>query len=324
MSSIAEERFGLVTIGLDPHPGSLTVSAVSPHGRLLGERTLLNDSGAFRALWAWAQTFPERRWAVEGPGNRYVKQLVAELMKAGEEVYPIAPSLTAQYRSRRSRGKDDEIDAANAARALLANEDLPVHAPMSYEDDLKELTRSYHRLMSQLKATRMSAKEMASGVVRAALEAVIASLTEATRQLKLEMARLVRYLAPELLAKRGVGPVVAATVLAEAGRITRFPSEGHFASYAGAAPIVWESGSQSTVRVNPGGNRLLNHAAHIVAMSRLRLEARTRAYRDRKLAEGKTTREVFRLLKTAIAREFYRVLVHLSTDLELRAAELLP
>lgn len=322
MSSIAVQGLGLVTIGVDPHPGSLTVSVVTAYGQVVDELTVPNDERTPQSLMAWAERYPHRRWAVEGPGNRYVRALVEELLGAREELYPITPSLTAQYRSRRWRGKDDEIDAMNAARALQANRDIPLYRPMAYENELKDLTRSYQRLVSQLKATRMSARQMESGVVRSALEDVISCLEEAVRKLKLEMSKLARQLAPELLSMRGVGPVVTAVVLAEAGRVSRFPSQDHFASYAGGAPIPWESGAQVKVRVNPGGNRRLNWAAHIVALSRLRIEPRTRAYRDRKLAEGKTMREVLRLLKTAIAREFYRELVKIQADLEVRAAVL--
>jgi transposase len=300
-----------VTIGVDPHPGSLTVSAVNAHGRVYEQLTVVNDDRAWRSIMAWAERYPDRRWAIEGPGNPYVRGFVARLLAEGERVYPIAPAMTAQYRSRRARGKDDEIDATNAARALLANEDLPAYEPMAYEADLKELTRSYQRLSRQLTATRKSVRQMSSEVVQAALSDVIRALEQAVADLKRRMETIAHELAPSLLSKQGVGPVVAATVLAEAGRIDRFPDQDHFASYAGAAPIHWASGAQDTVRVNPGGNRRLNWAAHIVALGRLRTDPRTRAYRDRKLAEGKSKREVMRLLKTFISREFYKALTQI-------------
>ena len=311
MASIAERVQGLVTIGVDPHPGSLTFSAVNAYGRVYEELPVVNDDGVWRSVMAWAERFPNRRWAIEGPGNWYVKDFVARLLAEGERVYPITPSMTAQYRSRRARGKDDEIDASSAARVLLANEDLPTYQPMAYEADLKELTRSYQRISRQLTATRKSARQMSSEVVQAALGDVIRALEQALIDLKREMETMVRELAPLLLTRRGVGPVVAATVLAEAGHVDRFPDQHHFASYAGAAPIRWASGAQDTVRVNPGGNRRLNWAAHIVVLGRLRTDPRTQAYRDRKLAEGKTKREVMRLLKTFISREFYKDLTQI-------------
>jgi transposase len=229
-------------------------------------------------------------------------------LSAGESVYPISPSMTAQYRGRRTRGKDDEIDAGSAARVLLANEDLPLYCPMPYEAELKELTRVYYRMRRQLKSLKMSSKAMEFKRAKDATAGVIKELEVALTELKRELSAQVKRIAPSLFEYRGVGPIVAATLLAEAGRIERFPNQYHFASYCGAAPIRWQSGGGEAVRVNPSGNRRLNWAAHIVALSRLGTDQRTKDYRDKKLAEGKTKREVLRLLKTYICRELYTAL----------------
>lgn len=308
MGSIAEAEAGMVTIGLDPHPGSHTASALNVFGRELDEITAINEEAGWQELMRWAQQFPERRWAIEGPNNRYARGFVERLIKSEQLLFPITPSMTARYRSRSASGKDDDIDAASAARALLANEDLPVHHPMPYEAELKELTRGYQRIRNQIKANRMSGREQSLAVVKDALERANQALEDAAKELEREMTKIVKSIAPEFLDLRGVGPIVTATVLAEAGWIGRFKNEHHFASYAGSAPLKWSSGAHETVRVNFKGNRRLNWAAHVVAMSRLRIDPRTQAYRDKKLAEGKTMREVFRLLKTYICREFYRVL----------------
>lgn len=314
MASIAEEMSALVTIGLDPHPGSHTASAINSYGRQLGEITVLNSEAGWDLLMEWAQAHPERRWAVEGPNNRYARDFVTHLLEAGEAVYPITPSLTARYRSRSANGKDDEIDATNAGRALLANEDLQIYRPMPYQQELKELTRAYQRIRNEIKANKMSARERSLEVVKEALEKANQALEEAAKTLKRRMAAITKDLAPDMLSRVGIGPLVSATLLAESGWFARFASEDHFASYAGAAPIRWSSGAQETVRVNFRGNRRLNWAAHVVAMSRLRLDPRTQAYRDKKLAEGKTMREVYRLLKTYICREFYHLLRDMQTQ----------
>ena len=135
---------------------------------------------------------------------------------------------------------------------------------------------------------------------------LIKVLEDALASLKREMEKTVRAVAPELLDLRGVGPIVASMVLAETGRISRFASRDHYAAFAGCAPIRWESGAHHTARVNPGGNRRLNWAAHIIVISRLRFDDATKAYRDRKLAEGKTQRQVIRQLKTYVCRELYK------------------
>lgn len=303
MESICEKT---VAIGVDPHPGSHTATAVSRIGEVLGSITVSNSEAGQKKLREWAEQHRCRCWAIEGAGNRFVAPLVSELLSDGEQVYGIPPSMTAQYRSRRGRKKDDEVDAENAAKALLANPGITRYLPTGYEQRLKELTRCYQRLSHQLKASRMASKAIDDDLISQVTLKVIRALEDALATLKREIEKTVRKVAPELLEIRGVGPIVASVVLAEAGRITRFADRDHFVAFAGCAPIRWESGAHQTVRVNPGGNRRLNWAAHIIAISRLRIDTNTKAYRDRKLAEGKTQRQVIRLLKTYACRELYK------------------
>jgi transposase len=100
----------------------------------------------------------------------------------------------------------------------------------------------------------------------------------------------------------GVGPVVAAIVLAEAGDISRFPSRDHFAAYNGTAPVEVSSGPRKVFRLSWGGNRRLNHALHMAAVTQIRhRHSAGRAYFDRKIAEGKTGKEALRCLKRRIS-----------------------
>ena len=308
MVSIGRDGSDGVVIGVDPHPGSHMACAMDATGRVVGECEVTNDEGGIGQLQAWGRAYGKCRWAVEGPATAYARGMVARLRETGEEVIGIAPAMTAQYRGKRWRGKNDRIDAANAARALLANPELPRYEPPPYQERLKELTRSYQRLSQELRATRMAARTLQTPEARAALEHVAAALGQAVHDLKASIKATVTPLAGPLLARQGIGPIVAGVVLAETGRIGRFRSRDHFAAFAGCAPIPWASGAGHAVRVNPGGNRRLNWAAHIVVLGRLRLDPRTRAYRDRKLAQGKTHREIIRSLKTYISRELYACL----------------
>ncbi len=309
MASIGE-----VVIGVDPHPRSHTACALDGEGRELGRVEVGSDLKGAEQVLTWACQYGTRRWAIEGPGNAWARPLVATLLAAGESVVAISPAMTAEYRKRHWRGKDDRIDAANAARALRANPALPQYRPPGYERRLKDLTRTYQRVSHQLTATRMAMRLLESPEARGALRGVEDALKSARAELKKALAHAVQPLAGPLLERRGVGPVVAAMVLAETGSITRFRSRDHFASFAGCAPIRWASGAQESVRVNPGGSRRLNWAAHIIVLSRLRIEDRTRTYRDRKLKEGKTQREIIRMLKTYVCRELYSVLKSLDSS----------
>ena len=103
-------------IGVDPHPESHTAAALDENGRVAGTLRVENTEEGFAALLAWAERFPERRWAVEGATNPFVAPWVSGLLDAGELLVSVAPSLTSQYRSRRSAKKNDGVDAQNAAR----------------------------------------------------------------------------------------------------------------------------------------------------------------------------------------------------------------
>jgi transposase len=107
----------------------------------------------------------------------------------------------------------------------------------------------------------------------------------------------------------GIGPICAAMIIGESGNIDRFKSKHHFASYNATAPIEASSGPKVRHRLNQKGNRQLNWAIHVVAISQLRHDTLGRAFYDRKVAEGKTTKEAIRALKRRLSDVVYRHLV---------------
>ncbi len=99
----------------------------------------------------------------------------------------------------------------------------------------------------------------------------------------------------------GVGPVVAARVLADVGDVARFADRNRFASWTGTAPLDASSGEQNRHRLSRAGNRRMNHMIHIAAVTQLRLDTDGRAYYRRKRAEGKKPLETIRCLKRRIS-----------------------
>ena len=108
---------------------------------------------------------------------------------------------------------------------------------------------------------------------------------------------------------RGVGPVVAARVLADVGDVARFADRNRFASWTGTAPIEASSGEIVRHRLSRAGNRRMNHMIHIAATTQIRLDTDGRAYYRRKLAAGKTRAEAMRCLKRRISDALYRQLL---------------
>ena len=107
----------------------------------------------------------------------------------------------------------------------------------------------------------------------------------------------------------GVGAVIAARIIGEVGSVARFATHHRFASYSGTAPIEVSSGDVVRHRLSRAGNRRLNNALHMAAVTQIRNNTEGRAYYLRKIAEGKTKKEALRCLKRRISDVVYRQLV---------------
>ena len=93
------------------------------------------------------------------------------------------------------------------------------------------------------------------------------------------------------------------------GDIRRFPTKGHFASYAGVAPVAVSRGEVIRHRLSLAGNRRLNHALHMSAINQVRYEGKGGVYYRKKIAEGKTHRESMRCLKRRVSDAVFKKLM---------------
>ena len=126
------------------------------------------------------------------------------------------------------------------------------------------------------------------------------------REIKKKLVAAVTASGTSLTEIFGVGPVIAATVIGDVITVARFPSRNHFAAYNGTAPVEVSSGQRKIYRLSLRGNRRLNHAVHMAAITQIRHKhSDGRAYYQRKLAEGKTHKEALRCLKRRISDAIY-------------------
>lgn len=88
----------------------------------------------------------------------------------------------------------------------------------------------------------------------------------------------------------------------------RLRTSASFATLCGTAPIPVSSGRTDRHRLSRGGDRQANAALHHMVKVRMSYDPTTIAYRDARLAKGWTSKEVFRALKRAVAREVFRAL----------------
>jgi transposase len=334
----------VVTIGIDAHKRSLAVCLVDELGRELTQREFANESGAHRALLAWAGKLApgERRFGIEGSG--WVGRGVAcFLLARGEQVVDVRGSLTDRQRRRlRGGGKSDPRDALAIAR-VTAREELPPARPDSPERDLKllcdyrrqltaERTRTANRLHVDLvslcpgyqhaiprldaparleAAERLLASETAlqASLARRRIETLRrldAEITELEREIKQRVETIGSGL-PRLV---GIGSLVAASIIGEVGDVRRIANKAGFARMNGTAPIPASSGQTQRHRLNRGGNRRLNHALHMMALTQARHDPRARTYLERRRAEGRTRRDALRALKRHLSDVVYQQLRH--------------
>ena len=145
---------------------------------------------------------------------------------------------------------------------------------------------------------RIAAEELAE------LIAVETKMKKATAELK----AMVRARQSHLMDIHGIGPVVAARILADVGDVARFADRNRFASWTGTVPLDASSGEQNRHRLSRAGNRRVNHVIHIAAVTQLRLDTEGRAYYRRKRAAGKKPAEALRL-KRRLSDTIYKQLV---------------
>ena len=162
-------------------------------------------------------------------------------------------------------------------------------------------------------ATRILQSAKPSGTAGQARGELAAELLQDMRRLdaqiresKKKLAIAVRASGTTVTEIFGVGPVIAATVIGDAGDVARFASRDHFAAYNGTAPIEVSSGNRKIYRLSLRGNRRVNHAIHMAAITQIRHKhSDGHAHYEKKLAEGKTHKEALRSLKRRISNAIY-------------------
>lgn len=123
------------------------------------------------------------------------------------------------------------------------------------------------------------------------------------------IAAIVDELAPEQIKRNGVGYESASQLLITTGdNPQQLSPESGFAALCGVSPVPVSSGKTNRYRLNRGGDRAAKSALHIIAIRRLRTDAKTKEYVTRRVAEGHTKMEAIRCLKRYISREVYTLL----------------
>lgn len=335
-------------IGVDTHARSHAVCVLrAPLGEVVaGKQFPATTSGLTRAV-AWAAERCEGNlaalWVIEGIGS-YGARLARVATDAG---YAVVEAATIDRHRRHAVGKSDTVDAQLIAESVLALEATTLRRPrrddgiraavqvllsardqMSTErtaaiNALTALLRSHdlgidaRRPLSATSITTIShwrsrSEDLAATTARA--EAIrlarrIADLDTHRQANRTQIRDLLQHSpARVLLHQHGIGPITAAAAFTAWSHPGRIRSEAAFAALAGVSPIPASSGNTTRHRLNRGGDRRLNRALHMSVVTRMHTDPRSRAYVERRTAEGRTPREIRRCLKRYLARDIYRQL----------------
>jgi transposase len=330
-----------VMIGVDPHKGSHTAVAIGTAEEVQGQLRVRACAEQAQQLLAWSEAWPERTWAVEGAGG-LGHLLSQQLVAAGEDVLDVPPKLAARVRLLASGNvnKNDPNDARSVAVAALRSAAcLPVRAEdhaavlKIWAKRHRDLSRARNQVVCRLHAVLCDlvpggvSKRITAGQAARFLEQVqprgaagaarwiLAEqfLTDLRRidaqrsDVKKKLATAVRASGTTVTEIFGVGPAVAAAVLGDVGDVFRFAGPGSFAAYNGTAPVEVSSGNRVVYRLSLRGNRRMNHAVHMAAVTQVRFRgSEGRTYYDKKIAEGKTSKEALRALKRQVSDALYK------------------
>lgn len=280
----------------------------------------------------------------------YGARLAHVVMEAG---YEVAEAARMDARADRGVGKSDPLDADRIAAAVLPLDTTQLRRPRTNEGiraALRVLTTTREQMtteriayinaltallravdlgsdarkplttaqISEVAAWRNRIEELGTSVARTEARRLAKRIHVLGEEIVANLARIKTLIesgkAAPLLDKIGIGPVTVAIAYSVWSRSGRVRNEAAFACLAGVNPIAASSGNTSRHRLNRGGDRRLNRALHMATVTRMIHDPETRAYVEKRRAEGRTTKEIRRCLKRYLARQIYRTLEALHAD----------
>jgi transposase len=336
-----------VVLGVDTHKDAHVAAVVTVLGGVIDSKAFPTTAAGYRSLLGWARGLGQvQRAGVECTGS-YGAGLTRYLLAEGVEVLEVNQPDKATRRRRGKTDTIDAQAAAQAvisrrATATAKTSDGPVEMirmlKLTKDSAIKARTQAINQLKAVLVSADTGLRDSLAGLTTpvlirrcaqlapadrdqcadtasiarytlALLARRIGRLTEEIRELNHQLNTIINAHTPRLQERVGVGPDNAAALLITAGdNPDRLTKEASFAAVCGASPVEASSGKTQRMRLNYGGDRQANAALYRIVLTRLRWHAPTRAYMERRLADGKTRREIIRCLKRYVARELYPLL----------------
>jgi transposase len=342
-----EDYDGRQVVGMDLHRRRSVLVRMTEDGRRLGTAKITNSPAALRKEIARAGKHP--KVVLEATYGWY--WAADTLAAAGAEVHLAHPLGVKAFTYRRV--KNDERDSADLADLLRMGRLPEAWIAPAEVRELRELTRYRQKLVH----LRTSCKDQVHGVLAklgvpvtcsdifgkagsAWLDGLglpqpysgkVTSLRHLAGELSAEITMLGEVIASLLAGDRGyqviqqlpgIGPVLAAVIVAEIGDVTRFKNPGQLCSWAGLTPRHRESDTKvSRGRVTKQGSRMLRWAL-IEAIQRAGADTVTGAVRDAIIA--RRGKEAKNIAKVAAARRLLTLVFYGLRDGQVRCLSKTP
>jgi transposase len=296
-------------VGVDVSKAGLDVS---PDGK--GTHSIANNANGHAQLVAMLRGIANARVVCEATGG-YEASMVAALMQAGIEVCVVNPQRVRAFAKANGwQAKTDKLDAKLLRQFGVSIAPRVEHPCSQSARDLREMLE-YRRAISDQLVAMTNRCELAGKILRAHLEKTIAMLKVSLSEID---ALIENHISGDagLSAKRdrmrelcGVGPVLAATLLAYVPEIGEVPPE-QLSSLVGVAPYACDSGPHKGKRFIRGGRTVVRHVLFMGAVAAARHNVVLKRFYEGLIARGKAKKVAI----VAVMRKMLHVISRLLSD----------
>jgi len=276
-----------IFVGIDVSKDRLDV-----HVRPLGSGFCVsNDAAGHVALVGRLRPLRSKRIVLEATGG-YERAVWLALSEAGLVAAVVNPRQVREFARASGRlAKSDRLDAAVIAH-FAETFSPPVRNPDPVADRLGEHLLYRRSLCEQIVMLSNQLRRLESALLRQRAAERLKGLRAEVKEIEAAMAAIVendrakRALFACLVALKGVGPVLAWTLLAnlrELGSLTRHQA----AALIGVAPFNRDSGSQRGYRAIAGGRMQVRNVLYVAILSAVRYNPAIKAFYRRLRDNGK-------------------------------------
>ena len=323
-------------LGVDVSKESLDVCLLKcSDGRMLHQKFNNNREG-FQRMKAWAKQHGceagnDTLCCLEHTGL-YTRQLVHYLLARDVRVW-MESALQIKRSIGLVRGKDDKVDAQRIARYALLHQHQAQCLSLSGVtlERLKDLQANRARLLKALKSVKSTIKELLSvdpvsgKTIEQVNKKAIKGLEKSMEQVEEKMQQFIakdaelRRKYDLLTSVKGVGKVLAISLLVYTHGFAKMEDGRKLACYCGVAPFEYRSGTSVMGRtgVSKFANKELKHILHMAALNSIRYNQELRTYFERKVGEGKSKMSVLNAVRNKLLHQVVAV-VKRGTPYEVR------